>query len=270
MAHTLIGMRFAYVSTNLLDLWAEPRFNSERSSQLLFCELLTIQQEQQGYLLVRQADGYTGWVDRRQIVEIDETAYQAFLSAPKSVVKASQASIFDVKKAKTPPHILFYGTCVRAVRSSNGLVVIVLPDGERRMIRANTIASASRRSDKLTGSMLVTEARRFLGVPYLWGGVSLAGYDCSGLVQTICQRFGRHVPRDTKDQINVGTEVPREQVRTGDLLFFKRHVGFAIGSDKIIHSSVGGSGVRINSLKAGLPDYRDDLDRDFNQARRIV
>jgi cell wall-associated NlpC family hydrolase len=54
------------------------------------------------------------------------------------------------------------------------------------------------------------------------------------------------------------------------LLFFKRHVGFAIGRDRVIHSSVGGSGVRINSLRPGADDYRPDLDRDFATARRIL
>jgi len=54
------------------------------------------------------------------------------------------------------------------------------------------------------------------------------------------------------------------------LLFFQRHVGFAIGRDRIIHSSVGGSGVRINSLNPDMKDYRPDLDRDFATARRVL
>ena len=151
------------------------------------------------------------------------------------------------------------------------LARIGLPDDQNRILKASAIApTGSEGHKRVAGSMLVAEASRFLGVPYLWGGVSPNGFDCSGLVQTICRRFGIHVPRDTKDQIAIGTEIPREQVVTGDLLFFKRHVGFAIGTDRIIHSSVGGSGVRINSLRAGMADYREDLDRDFNQARRIV
>ncbi|PWB75965.1 hypothetical protein C3F09_01510 [candidate division GN15 bacterium] len=264
-------MRFAFVATNLLDLWAEPRFNSERSSQLFFCELLTIHDEQQGYLLAKQADGYTGWVDKRHVVEIDESAYKAYSAGPKSVVKTPQSIILDAKRTKTPPHFLFYGTYVRAVRNSKEMVIVALPDGAKRTIKSSAITPVkSRTRDRVTGAMLVAEARRFLGVPYLWGGVSPAGFDCSGLVQTICRRFGLYVPRDTKDQLAAGTEVPRKQVKTGDLLFFKRHVGFAVDRDKIIHASVGGSGVRVNSLQPGLADYREDLDRDFNQARRLL
>jgi cell wall-associated NlpC family hydrolase len=64
--------------------------------------------------------------------------------------------------------------------------------------------------------------------------------------------------------------VDRADVKTGDLLFFKRHVGIALGADRLIHASMGGAGVRMNSLRPGMPDYRPDLDRDFAAARRIL
>jgi cell wall-associated NlpC family hydrolase len=122
----------------------------------------------------------------------------------------------------------------------------------------------------VNGRKLATEAIKFLGVPYLWGGISPLGFDCSGLVQTICARFGIAVPRDTDKQIRIGKQVQDMETRVGDLLFFKRHVGFALGQKRIIHASLGGGGVRINSLVPGAPDYRSDLDREFQQARRIV
>jgi hypothetical protein len=264
-------MRYGYVATNLLDLWAEPRFNAERSSQLLFAELLTVHDEQQGHFLVKQIDGYSGWVDSRQIVLINENAYDAYHSARLSAIKSSRTPIFHKQHLSAAPHHILYGSQVRVVRQSKGLSEILLPDGQQRLVRAGSLAATTGKgASSITGTKLVSEAKRFLGVPYLWGGASPCGFDCSGLVQTICRRFGMAVPRDTKDQISIGAPVPREEVRTGDLLFFKRHVGFAIGRDRIIHCSIGGSGVRINSLRPRLPDYREDLDRDFNQARRLV
>ena len=118
--------------------------------------------------------------------------------------------------------------------------------------------------------MIIAEAKKFIDIPYLWGGISYPGFDCSGFVRTILAQFGISVPRDTKDQIRLGEAIGRDQVKTGDLLFFKRHVGFAIGRDGIIHSSVGGNGVKVNSLTPGKEDYREDLDRDFYQARRVI
>lgn len=264
-------MRYGYVATNLLDLWAEPRFNSERSSQLLFCELLTIHDEQQGYYQVKQTDAYSGWCDTRQIVLIDEASYRAYQSAKRSVVRTPQTVILGSQHVGVSPHYIYYGTLVRVDRQSKGFAQVSLPDGQHRSIRAKALAPVTGRgASRLSGVKLVSEAKRFLGAPYLWGGVTPCGFDCSGLVQLVCRRFGLAMPRDTKDQIAIGAPIPREEVKTGNLLFFNRHVGFAIGQDRIIHCSVGGSGVRINSLRPGLPDYREDLDRDFNQARRIV
>jgi cell wall-associated NlpC family hydrolase len=79
-----------------------------------------------------------------------------------------------------------------------------------------------------------------------------------------------YVPRDTRDQISVGQRVERERIKSGDLLFFRRHVGLAVGRTHIIHASRGGGGVRLEALVPGLPVYREDLDRDFAQARRIT
>jgi cell wall-associated NlpC family hydrolase len=124
--------------------------------------------------------------------------------------------------------------------------------------------------DAVTPRMIVREARRFLGVPYLWGGISPAGFDCSGLVRALFGRYDIYLPRDTKDQIKMGRHIDRTEVRAGDLLFFKRHVGLALGRSRILHASVGGSGVRINSLTEGDDDYRADLDRDYAGARRLL
>ncbi|MFZ1684757.1 MAG: C40 family peptidase, partial [Candidatus Zixiibacteriota bacterium] len=188
------------------------------------------------------------------------------------VVVTPQAIVSDLKgKGSIPPHFLYYGTFVHISSKRGSNAVISAPDLSRWLIRGTQVKPLGYKlADKPTGARLVREAIRFLGVPYLWGGISPAGFDCSGLVRTICGRYGLYLPRDTKDQIGVGRHIERSEARTGDLLFFRRHVGFAIGSDKLIHASRGGSGVRINSLVAGEKDYRPDLDRDFQEARRVL
>jgi cell wall-associated NlpC family hydrolase len=90
------------------------------------------------------------------------------------------------------------------------------------------------------------------------------------LVRAVFARFGLQLPRDTKDQIRVGRKVTREETKSGDLLFFERHVAIAIDDRSFVHASLGASGVRINSVDPGQEHYRSDLAGQFDQVRRII
>ena len=104
------------------------------------------------------------------------------------------------------------------------------------------------------GTKLVNDAMSFLGVPYVWGGTTPAGFDCSGLVQYVCAKNGIKIDRVTHEQILNGVEVPGESMLPGDLVFFKNssgyvhHVGMYIGDDKFIHAPHTGDVVKISSL----------------------
>jgi gamma-D-glutamyl-L-lysine dipeptidyl-peptidase len=265
-------VKHAFVDTNILDLRGEPSHQSERLSQLFFADTVAVIEDKSGFARIRQADGYAGWVDSRLLTAISAQQAITYRKKLNGVIATPQAPLLDLPEGTTvPPHFLYYGTPVH-VRSRRGkFAVILTPDLKRYLVRETALKSVDfKRRARLSGANLILEAKRFLGVPYLWGGITPAGFDCSGLVRTVCGRFGIYLPRDTKDQIEVGRHIERSEVKTGDLLFFKRHVGFAIGNDRIIHASRGGAGVRVNSLKTGAMDYRPDLDHDFQQARRIL
>ena len=262
-------MKQAVVVANLLDLWVEPKFNSERASQLLFGETVRVGSVRKGYARVVQPDGYSGWADRRFLRDVPARPASGYRRATEFVVIREKTAIRSRDGDPLSPHFLFYGTRVRVGTHLKGWAACLLQDGSTFLAKSRSLSPVEE-PPRVSGADLVREARRFLGVPYLWGGISPAGFDCSGLVRTVLGRFGMYVPRDTKDQIKVGVEILRETVKAGDLLFFRRHVGFALGRDKIIHASMGGSGVRINALRPGADDYRPDLDKDFASARRIL
>ena len=260
-------MTYGFVTTNLLDVLAEPRFNGERVNQALFGEVLRVTSKRHGYLRITQSDGYTGWVDQRLVDGASQAACRRYEAELNAVVVRPAAKL----EGNPAPHFLFYGTRVLVQRRRSGVARILLPDGSNYELRSGALAPIQKKeAADIAGASLVKEARRFLGVPYLWGGITPAGFDCSGLVRAVLGRFGIAIPRDTKDQIKAGRAVSRENVRTGDLLFFERHVGLAIGKHRLIHASAGGGGVRINALRPGGRDYRKDLDRSFREARRIV
>jgi cell wall-associated NlpC family hydrolase len=265
-------MEYAFVTTNLLDLRSEPRRDSERASQLLFGDLVRIRNCKSGFAQIAQADGYSGWVDERFLTLVSAERYRASLAGTNAVVAAASTPLSGARaKESAPPHFLYYGTHLRVTSWRQTYASVLLPDGISVRVNAKQLRPIrGPRVEEATGARLGKEGRKFLGVPYLWGGVSPAGYDCSGFVRAVFGRFAIYLPRDTKDQIRVGLEVDRAEVKSGDLLFFNRHVALALAHGKIIHSSMSGGGVRINSLVPGMSDYRADLDRDFTTARRLL
>jgi len=264
-------MVYAFVTTNLLDLRARPRFDSERLSQLFFGEVVTTGAKRKGYFRVIQTDGYAGWADARFLSPVAKRSALEYRRSLNFIVIANQARLLDpVKRGSEQPHFLYFGTPVRRQSARAGIATCRLPGGKMVKLKQNSLRPInSIRGVAPSGSRIAREATRFLGVPYLWGGISPAGFDCSGLVKTVFATYGVYLPRDTKDQIKVGAPIERSEVKAGDLLFFKRHVALATGRDRIIHASQGGSGVRLNSLTPDGDDYREDLNLSFATARRV-
>ncbi len=104
------------------------------------------------------------------------------------------------------------------------------------------------------GKKIVNVAYRYKGVPYVWGGTNDNGMDCSGLIQHVFLKLGIHLPRTAAEQARLGTYVPKDELKPGDLLFFRTyasyisHVGIYIGHGKFIQENYDAGKVTINSL----------------------
>ena len=117
-----------------------------------------------------------------------------------------------------------------------------------------------------TGEQIAMTAKKYLGVPYVWGGTTPDGFDCSGLVQYVYAQHGILISRTSYTQVNAGREVSRDELRAGDLVFFANdsgvhHVGLYIGDGQFIHAPQTGDVIKISNL-----NERDD----YYGARRIV
>ena len=101
----------------------------------------------------------------------------------------------------------------------------------------------------VNGYDIIEYASNFLGVPYVWGGSSPKGFDCSGLVQYVYKHFGISISRTTSTQINEGKEVGINQLQLGDLVFpSSGHVTLYVGNGKVIHAPQPGDHVKISNL----------------------
>jgi hypothetical protein len=111
----------------------------------------------------------------------------------------------------------------------------------------------------VTGDQIVDDAKQYLGVPYVWGGTTPSGFDCSGLVQYVYGKEGINLPRLASDQANSGTEVSAADAKPGDLVYFGKpayHIGIYLGNGMMLDAPHTGAQVRVEKVWSDVSGYR--------------
>lgn len=170
-------------------------------------------------------DGYVGWLPSNALAK--EAA------KPTHRVRALRTFMFPKPDIKSPPIAsLSFGSEIATKREDKDFVIA---ENGGFIPRQHVVAMDFRESDP------VEVAKRFLGTPYLWGGKTCAGLDCSGLVQLALQSAGHECPRDSDMQQKIGKQVSFSDnemaLSRGDLIFWKGHVGFYAGEGKLLHAN---------------------------------
>lgn len=128
------------------------------------------------------------------------------------------------------------------------------PTDLSRILGLTSPAPVAGTPSSATGQALIATGKQFMGVPYVWGGESPAGFDCSGFTQYVMKQNGITIPRTAAEQFSTGTPVEKANLAVGDLVFFTTykagasHVGFYMGNDQFLHASSANSQVTISSL----------------------
>ncbi len=239
------------VATNLTSLHAEPSWLSEMLSQSTYNTLVEVLEEQGRWVRVRHTSGYLGWMYRPYLSE--HPAAQ-----PNYLVKATIAALRAEPGCDSPlTSRLVGGTGVQVVSSRNDWAEVDAHMwGWVKMNELRPIDSLPKATD-LIRAQVMRDAPRWMGVPYLWGGTTAHGIDCSGFAQLIFRLAGITLPRDADMQYDAGRKV-EEPYQPGDLLFFGEaggksaitHVGISLGGWKIIHSSRSRNGVYVDDVQA--------------------
>ncbi len=285
---TSIGKRkYALVNNSVCNIRTHPDHPAELSTQSILGTLLRVYEHVPGWYLVQTPDHYLGWVDAGGIHPIDSLQALNWLRAPR-VIYTDQVGF---TYSKPDVHSLHVSDVVEGnilelaapVSRGSKFVKVRYPDGRPAYVPTSSVERFDRWLDSRdpTVSHVIATAKTFLGEPYLWGGTSPKGFDCSGFTKTAFYLNGVILPRDADQQAGTGIPVPTDttlkNLRSGDLLFFGHHatpthkekivhVAIYLGNGKFINSA---GSVRIESLRRGDPNFNGYRLKTLLHARRL-
>jgi gamma-D-glutamyl-L-lysine dipeptidyl-peptidase len=233
-------------SANLATTESRVWLDSHVQTQALYGQLVKVVAVQGGWTKVAVVDepdpqdprGYPGWLPTRQLAG-------GFADGGPYVVVGARTAELAVGPRRV---VLSYGTRLPLVRWQGRAAVVRTPDG------IGTIARGATPALKPATASIIAQAKRFLGVHYLWGGLSAWGFDCSGIIWNVYRAHGLTIPRDADPQMHHGTPVPRGSLRPGDLLFFGSpgyadHVTIYLGGDRQLEAPDSAHRVRMSPVR---------------------
>jgi len=239
-------------------------------------------EERNGWYRVRMEDGYLGWIQSGRLVVTDKAGVDAWLAGRRAVVTARTTRVFETPSKGA--RVLTEATMGTDLPAPNepakaGFARVLLPGGSSGWVELAAVRFAPAEREAFAGrrgaDAVIATARQFLGLPYLWGGTSARGFDCSGLTQFAFRTNGYPLPRDADQQYSVGDPVPdRSQLKPGDLVFFSTyksgpsHVGIYIGNNRYINAA--DPGVVIYSFLSTDKEFNGALAKQYIGARRVI
>jgi len=234
-------------------------------SQLLYGEALLLLDRDAGYYLVHGGDGYWGWVREDCVRIMPAEEFKQYTGARQAVL------LRDVDLAGRRA---VRGSALPIAATNGNHVTLLCPDGETFDVTADDVRLEN---DSEVAVERIAKALNLLHRPYVFGGVSPLGLDCSGLVRNVCGQTGLAMARDAAKQFLhgrlVATRWHRDNIRPGDLLYFINssgrifHVGVALSPTHFVHSAP--PEVQINSLRPGDRLYSEYRARSFFAAKRV-
>ena len=217
----------------------------------------------------KDSRGYPGWIPLAQIMPAEQVDFKGIAR-----VSSVKAQLWDLQH--NPLLVLPFNTILPIISDDGIFYTVQTPHGKVLLSKANAqFAPSVEQIPKRSAVEAVALGENYLDLPYLWGGMSPYGYDCSGFSYNMLKSCGYQIPRDAGDQAKMGEEVSIHDSslwKKGDLLFFAndegtgpvRHVGFYYGTGQLLHSHSTGKTVEILVLAGS------DLEKEICAVRRYA
>jgi hypothetical protein len=276
---------YGIINLSVANLRTKPDHQTEMATQALLGTPIKILKKEKGWYLVQTPDEYISWVDGTGLFRVNYDSLAEWLNSEK-IIYTNDFGFSYTAPDKSSERVsdLVIGDLLKYSGEEKGFCKVIYPDGKTAFIKSEECGPFNDWLDEVnpTAENIIKTAKSFMGIPYLWGGTSIKGMDCSGFTKMAFYLNGVVLPRDASQQVHTGepvdTEERLENLQPGDLLFFGRkgtntskeritHVAIYIGDGDYIHAS---GKVRINSFAKYKPNYNAYRDDSFVRAKRVL
>ncbi len=245
------------IRLSVANLRSKPKHSAELSSQMLMGMPVKILEFKKGFYRIRTTEGYLGWTEPASIQIMNKSEFEQWLSKPKAIVNIPYVQLTEnpYYESKQVSDAVLNNVFILLNRGEF-FSRIQLPDGRTAYIDNNAyypLEEWELLSDKLfnINDLINVVQKDYLGIPYLWGGTSVKGMDCSGFTKNLFHSFNLLLPRDASQQYRYGKEIKLNDslshLQPGDLLFFGKklpgnqkkitHVALYAGNGRIFHAT---------------------------------
>ncbi len=276
---------YGAANNSVVNLRSRASHSSELSTQALLGMPLKVLKRRGEWFLVQAPDKYISWIDHGGIQLMTEEELDEWKEVDKIIYMETYGFSYE-KADRNSPKVgdMVMGNTLSLLGSVNDYYKVGYPDGREAFVHKSEaqLFDKWRASVTMTQNSLVEVGKELMGVPYLWGGTSTKGMDCSGFTKTIYLMNGEIIPRDASQQITAGelidTDKSFDNLEPGDLLFFGTeatedkprsvvHVGMWIGNGEFIHAS---SRVQINSMDPAADNFSEFNYNRYLESRRYI
>lgn len=276
---------YGVVNISVANIRSQPRDAAELATQALLGMPLRVLDKDRGWYLVQTPDHYIAWLDWGGMQRMNKAEFEAWEATEKIIVLRPYTFSYEKPDAQGQTvSDLVAGDQLNLLEELPDFYHVRYPDGRNAYVAKSDAQPYKKWLESLDISeeKLVNTAKRMMGLPYLWGGTSYKGVDCSGFTKTIYYLNGWVLPRDASQQVDMGELIDTaggfSPLQPGDLLFFGTkasdqtpekvtHVGMWIGNSEFIHAS---GKVRISSMNAEAPNYDAYEKNRFLRAKRLL
>ena len=265
----LKGKTKAIINISAANLRSNPKHSAELATQAILGTEVNVLKKDSDWYLIQTPDEYLAWVDAGGIQLMDEKSLSRWETSNKIIYTNTD---------------LVAGSLLKVLEEEEGYYKVQFPDGRQALVSKEEASDYTSWLSSLSydANALIETSKSLMGVPYLWGGTSTKGVDCSGFTKTIYYMNGMVIPRDASQQVHAGKPIDSiadfSKLDKGDLLFFGRkatdstaekvvHVGMWIGDNQFIHSS---NMVRVSSVDKNASNYDEYNVSRYLRTKRLL